>query len=88
MFADSINENAKANLAIQKKQDIAASRVAKSNAMFKLLDQMPEEFTADNLKTLMEEKGLSPNSARTYLCRMLERELIMQTPEGYKKIPL
>ena len=88
MFADSINEAAKENEAIQKKQDLAASRVARSNAMFKLLDQMPDEFTAVDLKKLMAEKGLSPESSRTYIQRMQQRELIMQTPEGYRKIPL
>jgi hypothetical protein len=88
MFADSINEAARENEAIQKKQDIAASRVARANAMFKLLDLMPDEFTTADLRATMTEKGLSPDSSRTYLSRMLQRELIMQTPEGYKKIPL
>ncbi|MBR6033111.1 MAG: hypothetical protein IKP36_14325 [Bacteroidaceae bacterium] len=88
MFADSINEAAKENEAIQKRQDIAASRVARSNAMFKLLDLMLSEFTATDLRSVMAEKDLSPESSRTYLSRMLQRELIIRTPEGYRKIPL
>ena len=88
MFADALNDVSRANEAIQRKQDLAASRVARTNALFKLLDLMPNEFKADDLKRQMQEKGMSPDSARTYLSRMVQRELVMQTPEGYRKIPL
>ena len=86
MFADAVNESQRENDAIQKKQDLAASRVARTNCLIKLLDIMPEEFTAADLQKVMKEKGLSADSSRTYITRMIRRELIMQTPDGFKKI--
>lgn len=88
MFADALNDVSKANEAIQRKQDIAASRVAKSNHLFKLLDLMPDEFSKADLEKVMKEKEMSADSSREYLSRMIRRELIMQTSSGYKKIPL
>ncbi|MBO4550693.1 MAG: hypothetical protein J5733_08180, partial [Bacteroidaceae bacterium] len=86
MFADAINDVSKANEAVQKKQDMAAQRVARTNALFKLLDQLPDEFTADDLKKLMEQKGMNPKGWGVYLSRLIARELVMQTKEGYRKI--
>ena len=86
MFADAINDVSKANEAVQKKQDMAAQRVARTNALFKLLDQLPDEFTTDDLKKLMEQRGMNPKGWGVYLSRLVARELIMQTKEGYRKI--
>lgn len=86
MFADAINESQRENDAIQKMQDLAASRVARSNALFKLLEQLPEEFRREDLETLMLAKGMNASGSRVYLQRMVARELVMQTKTGYKKI--
>ncbi len=88
MFADAINESAKANEAIQRKQDIAASRVAKNDALFRLLAKLPEEFTLTDMQTVMEAKGLKPKGATQYIARMLRRELIMPLEDGYKKLDI
>ena len=86
MFADQINDAARANDAIAKKQDIAASRVARNNALFRLLDQLPEEFSRDDLKKAAAAVGAQESTARTYLHRLLQREMIMETKDGYKKL--
>ena len=86
MFADQINDVARANNAIQRKQDIAASRVARTNALFRLLDQLPEEFERKDLMKLIKDEGKTESYARVVLNRLLAREMIMQTPEGYKKL--
>ena len=86
MFADAINESQRENEAIQKKQDLAASRVARSNALFKLLDQLPNEFTSGDLKALMKRQGMNGGGSSVYLKRLEEGELIMRTTEGYKKM--
>ena len=86
MFADQINESASENDAIQRKQDIAASRVARTNALFRLLDKLPEEFSRDDLKKALEEQGKKPSNADEYLSRLIGREMIMQTKTGYKKL--
>lgn len=86
MFADAINESVKMNDAIQRKQDIAASRVARSNALFRLLDAMPEEFSNEDFKKMLKEKQMSPGAYATYLRRMEARELIMQQGKHWKKI--
>ena len=86
MFGDAINDSAKANDAIQRKQDLAASRVARSHALFRLLDELPEEFTLEDIKKIMKEKKMSTDGTSTYLTRMERRELIMKTPNGFKKI--
>ena len=86
MFADDINTASRENDAIQQRQDAAAQRVARNNALFRIYDQLPEEFTADDLQKLFDEKGMNPAGRHVYLKRMIDRELIMQTPTGYKKI--
>ena len=86
MFADQINDVARANNAIQRKQDIAASRVARTNALFRLLDKLPEEFERKDLMKLIKDEGKTESYARVVLNRLLAREMIMQTPEGYKKL--
>ena len=86
MFADAINESVKANDAIQRKQDIAASRVARNNALFRLLGELPQEFTREDLKKAMEASGRKSSNANEYLSRLINREMIMQTTNGYKKI--
>lgn len=88
MFADAINESAKANEAIQRKQDIAASRVAKNDALFRLLAKLPEEFSLTDVQNVMEANGLKPKGATQYIARMLQRELIMSLAEGYKKLDI
>ena len=88
MFADAINESAKANEAIQRKQDIAASRVAKNDALFRLLAKLPEEFSLTDVQNVMEATGLKPKGATQYIARMLQRELIMSLAEGYKKLDI
>ncbi len=86
MFADAINESVKANDAIQRKQDIAASRVARNNALFRLLDELPDEFTREDLKKVLAEKRMAVQPYGTYIKRMEARDLIMPTSTGYKKI--
>ena len=86
MFADQINDAARANDAIAKKQDIAASRVARNNALFRLLDQLPDEFSRDDLKKAVKETGVRELNAPVYLHRLLQREMIMETKDGYKKL--
>ena len=86
MFGDAINDSAKANDAIQRKQDLAASRVARNHALFRLLDELPEEFTREDLKKAMEASGKKSSNANEYLSRLINREMIMQTTKGYKKI--
>lgn len=86
MFGDAINDAARANDAIAKKQDIAASRVARTNALFRLLDQLPEEFSRDDLKKAVKETGVRELNAPVYLHRLLQREMIMETKDGYKKL--
>ncbi len=86
MFGDAINESAKANEAIQRKQDIAASRVAKNDALSRLLRQLPEEFLLEDLRQIVTEKGMKPDTARVYAQRMVERELLMPEGKGFRKI--
>ena len=86
MFGDQINDAARENDAIAKKQDIAASRVARNNALFRLLDHLPEEFSRDDLKKAATAVGAQEATARTYLHRLLQREMIMETKDGYKKL--
>ena len=86
MFADAINESARANDAIQRKQDIAASRVARSNALFRLLDALPDEFSKEDIQKVLAEKKMAEKGYSTYLRRMEARELIMRQGKGWKKI--
>lgn len=86
MFGDAINDNARANDAIQKKQDIAASRVARSNALFRMLDKLPKEFSRDDMKKQLVSEGKSEDSARMMISRMISREMIMETGHGFKKL--
>ena len=86
MFADAINESVKANDAIQRKQDMAASRVAKNNALFRLLDELPDEFTKEDVKKVLVEKRMAVQPYCTYIKRMESRELIMRKGDTYKKI--
>ena len=88
MFGDAINESSKANDAIQRKQDIAASRIAKSNALQRLLEELPEEFSIEDLREVFGKKNMNPDGSRTYIGRMIERELIMKFDGHYKKILL
>ena len=86
MFADAINESVKLNDAIQRKQDIAASRVARNDSLFRLLAELPEEFSRDDLKKAMKAKGIKPSNANEYLSRLLNRDMIMRVQDGYKKL--
>ena len=86
MFADAINESVKANDAIQRKQDIAASRVARNNALFRLLDELPQEFTRKDLVKVLEAQGKQISGTNIYLSRLIQREMVMQTKTGYKKL--
>ena len=86
MFADQINDAARANEAIQRKQDIAASRVARTNALFRMLDQLPDEFSLNDIKKVMKDEGMATDGATTYITRMERREMIMRTPDGFKKL--
>ena len=87
MFADAINDANRANEAIQKKQDLAASRVARSNHLFRLLDKLPEEFSLDDAKKVCTEEAIcAVESVHTYLSRMKEREMIRKTDSGYMKL--
>ena len=87
MFADAINESSRQNGAIQHKQDIAASRIAKNDAFAKLLQELPEEFSRTDLKEVLIRKGLNPECSRTYTGRMVERELVMVSGKNFRKIP-
>ena len=86
MFADAINESSRANDAIQRKQDIAASRVAKNDALSRLLRELPNEFVTDDLKKLLDDKGMNKAGSSIYIKRMIEREMIMSNGERYRKL--
>ena len=86
MFGDAINDSSKANDAIQHKQDIAASRVARNDALSRLLRELPEEFSIDDMKTVLESKGQSVGGVYVYVKRMIDRELIMGDGERYRKL--
>lgn len=86
MFGDAINESSRKNDAIQRKQDIAACRIATNDALKKLLEELPEEFSRADLKEVLVKKGMNPESSRTYTGRMIERELIMEQGDCFKKI--
>ncbi len=86
MFADAINESSRANDAIQRKQDIAASRVAKNDALSRLLRELPNEFVTDDLKKLLDDKGMNKAGSSIYIKRMIEREMVMELGDHYKKI--
>ena len=86
MFADAINDSAKANDAIQRKQDLAASRVARNDSLFKMLAELPDVFSRDDLKKVLEAQGKKLSGLGQYVSRMIQREMIMQTPDGYKKL--
>lgn len=86
MFADAINESAKANDAIQRKQDLAASRVAKNNALFRLLAELPEEFSRDDFVKAMQAQSRALSGTNTYISRLIQREMIMRKGEGFKKL--
>ena len=87
MFADDINDSAKENNVIQRKQDIAASRVAKTDALFRLLAELPkEEFTRKDVEKAVEAQGKQVSGTNKYISRLLEREMIMQTKNGFKRL--
>ena len=86
MFADQINAAASANDAVARKQDIAASRLARANALFRLLDALPKEFTREDVNKALEADGKSISGMRQYISRLLQREMIMEIPGGYKKL--
>ena len=86
MFGDAINENNRQNELIQHKQDLAASRIARNEALTRLLEDLPEEFTQEDLKAVMQSKGMNTEGSRTYKQRMVERELVMDCGEYFKKI--
>ena len=86
MFADAINESSRANDAIQRKQDIAASRVARNDALSRLLRELPNEFVTDDLKKLLDDKGMNKAGSSIYIKRMIEREMIMSNGERYRKL--
>lgn len=86
MFGDAINDSAKANDAIQRKQDLAASRVARNHALFRLLDELPEEFTREDVKKVLAEKRMAVQPYGTYIKRMEDRDLIMPVENGYRKV--
>lgn len=86
MFGDAINESSRQNEMIQHKQDLAASRIARNDALTRLLEELPEEFSREDLKFAMERRGIKAECVKTYLNRMLERELIMGTDNIFRKL--
>ncbi len=86
MFADQINDVSRANEATQRKQDLAASRVARTNKLFRLLDGLPEEFALKDVKKLLQENDMKPEGANTYINRWEDREMIMRSGKGFKKV--
>ena len=88
MYGDAINESNRLNEAIQHKQDLAASRIARNDALTKLLEEVPDEFSKKDLEKVMTDKGMNPQSMSTYLTRMQRREMIMKLKNHFKKIPL
>lgn len=86
MFGDAINDSARANDAIQKKQDIAASRVARTNSLFRMLDKLPQDFTREDAWVVYCGEKKTRDCMRADLSRMVSREMIMATPSGYKKL--
>ena len=67
MFGDAINDSNRENNLIQRKQDIAASRVAKNDALSRLLRELPAEFSIDDMKALLAGKGHSVGGAYMYV---------------------
>ena len=88
MFGDAINESNRANDAIQRKQDIAASRVARNDALSRLLRELPNEFVTNDLKKLLDNKGMNKAGSSIYIKRMIEREMVMELGDHYKKIDI
>ena len=86
MFADAINESSRQNELIQHKQDLAASRIARNDALTRLLEELPEEFTKADLKAVMQAKNMNPEGSTVYEKRMIERELIMDCGSFFKKL--
>ena len=86
MFADAINEAARANDAIQRKQDLAASRVARNDALNRLLSELPDEFTRKDVVKVLKTKGKAQSGTNTYISRLIQREMIMRVGGGFKKL--
>ena len=76
------------NDAIQRKQDIAASRVARNDALSRLLRELPNEFVTNDLKKLLDNKGMNKAGSSIYIKRMIEREMVMELGDHYKKIDI
>ncbi|MBP5393144.1 MAG: hypothetical protein J6Y59_04925 [Bacteroidaceae bacterium] len=45
--------------------------------MFRLLDELPEEFTREDLKRAMEACGKKSSNANEYLSRLIRKEMII-----------
>ena len=60
--------------------------MARNNALFRLLDELPEEFTRDDMKKAMEAEGKQLSGMAQYLARMKQREMIMEIPGGFRKL--
>ena len=50
------------------------------------LARLPQEFSRDDMAKLFEADGKTRENMRATLSRMISREMVMETPEGYKKL--
>lgn len=86
MFADDINRVDQSNVDIQHRQDLAASRVAKMDALTRMLLELPETFTLKDVQILLKGKQRDPAQASTYLTRFTQREMVRKEGRTYTKI--
>ena len=56
--------------------------------LFRSLRELPNEFTREDLRKVMEEKGLGERTIYTYTLRMVARELVMDCGDHYKKLDI
>ena len=54
--------------------------------MYFCKQNLPDEFSRDDLKKAVKETGVRELNAPVYLHRLLQREMIMETKDGYKKL--
>ena len=47
---------------------------------------LPKEFSREDIQTLFEKEGKTSDNMRATLSRMVSREMVMKTADGYKKL--
>lgn len=85
MFGDALNKIDAANNSISLTQDIAASRVAKTDALTMMLSDLPDRFTLADIKAWLSEKGRDTDQASAYGSRFERRGLAHREEKVYVK---